>query len=324
MNNFIFCKFLNDIPPRFRLNSAEKNNFGSDFDKNDKKFIVSFVSVFNVNCRIVCDTFGISVTSLNRWKAEFSSKIDPLDLLRDPSPVSTAEAVAVQWEPTVSRIPLNRYCLSRGNGRQEWELMLFSTLMQILSLIIRFLFPWLVKRGKHSFRTKNEVQIDHKKLSDLLKLKAQPNQQQNNERIPSTNVNLEEKNTSTEKRTVKKRKFNETVETGEEIGEEIEKKCKLFCCISAECAATFIRSSSLKNHLETKSHYYGKSGATHTNKKKEGWSPPTERISVHCIEDKMIGVVKDAGNHLDNRNHTNRRSDNAEINVGNDINNNGK
>jgi hypothetical protein len=105
MNNFIFCKFLNDIPPRFRLNSAEKNNFGSDFDKNDKKFIVSFVSVFNVNCRIVCETFGISVTSLNRWKAEFSSKIDPLDLLRDPSPVSTAEAVAVQWEPTVSADP---------------------------------------------------------------------------------------------------------------------------------------------------------------------------------------------------------------------------
>jgi hypothetical protein len=232
--------------------------------------------------------------------------------------------------------------------------MLFSTLMQILSLIIRstsiekkilpfnkkiekislyhsriFHYsnsnnePLGISLRKHSFRTKNEVQIDHKKLSDLLKLKAQPNQQQNNERIPSTNVNLEEKTTSTEKRTVKKRKFNETVETGEEIGEEIEKKCKLFCCISAECAATFIRSSSLKNHLETKSHYYGKSGATHTNKKKEGWSPPTERISVHCIEDKMIGVVKDAGNHLDNRNHTNRRGDNAEINVGNDINNNG-
>jgi hypothetical protein len=37
----------------------------------------------------------------------------------------------------------------------------------------------------------------------------------------------------------------------------------------------------------------------------------------------MIGVVKDAGNHVNNRNHTNRRSDNAEINVGNDINNNG-
>jgi hypothetical protein len=37
----------------------------------------------------------------------------------------------------------------------------------------------------------------------------------------------------------------------------------------------------------------------------------------------MIGVVKDAGNHVDNRNHTNRRSDNAEINDGNDINNNG-
>jgi hypothetical protein len=59
------------------------------------------------------------------------------------------------------------------------------------------------------------------------------------------------------------------VETGEEIGEEIEKKCKLFCCISAECAATFIRSSSLKNHLETKSHYYGKSGATHTQRRKK-------------------------------------------------------
>jgi hypothetical protein len=209
LNKDFLCSFLDDIPERFLLQNGLSKSSTLPFDENEKKFIVTFISLFNVDAQKLCNSFSVSYSTFKHWKKFYHSLFSPMDLLEGrnllfllPFPLSRQEQFS--GNQPYPRIPLNRYCLSRGNGRQEWELMLFFTLMLILSLIIRFLFPWLVKRGKHSFRTKNEVQIDHKKLSDLLKLKARPNQQQNNERIPSTNVNLEEKPTSTEKRTVKK------------------------------------------------------------------------------------------------------------------------
>jgi hypothetical protein len=110
LNKDFLCSFLDDIPERFLLQNGLSKSSTLPFDENEKKFIVTFVSLFNVDAQKLCNSFGVSYSTFKHWKKFYHSLFSPMDLLERQessfsSPVSTAEAVAVQWEPAVSADP---------------------------------------------------------------------------------------------------------------------------------------------------------------------------------------------------------------------------
>jgi len=76
-------------------------------------------------------------------------------------------------------------------------------------------------------------------------------------------------------------------------------KCsKLYHCTNLNCTASFIRKVNLEKHLDSECHFFGRSGATHTNKQRKGWTPPTERISPEATWDDILEVVKNTPRHM--------------------------
>ena len=89
---------MNNIPPIFRLNAPEKDLSEHLFSKEEKKFLVNFVSTFNVDGKRVCSIYNLSYDALYSLKKKYPANFDPISLLNEDFSIRNSSVVTLSSE----------------------------------------------------------------------------------------------------------------------------------------------------------------------------------------------------------------------------------